>query len=79
MRAAAAYVEHAGLARFFAVQWSFFCGQGKGRHAERMKWNLWNGKIEAGRLLLGLNNVLRWERREMERSGMTKAKHGKDR
>ncbi|MDR1180937.1 MAG: hypothetical protein LBL13_03030, partial [Bacteroidales bacterium] len=33
-----------------------FCGQGKCRHAERMKWNLWNGMIEAGRLLLGLKN-----------------------
>jgi hypothetical protein len=54
-------VEHAGLARLFAVQWSFFAGKGKCRHAERMKWNLWNGMIEAGRLLLGLNNVLRCE------------------
>jgi hypothetical protein len=25
--AVAAYVEHAGLARFFAVQWSFFAGK----------------------------------------------------
>ena len=53
MRAAAAYVVHAGLARFFAVKCSFFCGESKGSHAERMECNLWNVIFEAGWLLLG--------------------------